>query len=386
LTRSRCLCGVTTVGAALGVVSVARAPTLAAVAEDEWNALVPPAGGFYSSHQWLRSLELANGAGPTLVATRAGRLVGALPTWDGDDSGLFSLPALAGGLPGPWDDRPLLWLGGRRVTANSPLADPDVLGSLWTRAREHAAERGMAGLVWPYLDATEARAVAPPGARVVLHAADAELMVPPGGLTDLMASARREDRRNWRRELRVFADHGGTVEWRPLTADLFASLAPLIAATRAKHGSPGGPAWVRRALDAQQRTGAADTAVVCLVQVGSRVAAAAIFYRWHDWLYGRYWGTAGDAPPFSYYVLTHYAAVDWAAERGFDRLHLSVSNWSVKVSRGARLRPQAMVVDFFRDAPTEPAVREHNAAVAAIWRSRLRSRPEALHGSWSEWE
>jgi hypothetical protein len=49
----------------------------------------------------------------------------------------------------------------------------------------------------------------------------------------------------------------------------------------------------------------------------------------------------------------------------------------------ARLRPQAKVVDLFRGAP---AVREHNAAVAATWRSRLRRRPEALHISWSEWE
>jgi hypothetical protein len=368
------------------VVAVTRVPTLASVVTDEWNALVQPAGGFYSSHQWLRSLELAHGAGPTLVATRAGRLVGALPTWDGDDSDLFSLPTLAGGLPGRWDGGSMLWLGGRRVTANTPLAEPDVFWPLWAEAREHAAERGRAGLVWPYLDATEARAVAPPGTRVVLHSADAELAVPGGGLTDLMVSARREDRRNWRRELRVFADHGGTVEWRPLTADLFASLAPLIAATRAKHGSPGGPGWVWRALVTQRLTGAAGAGVVCLVRVGSRVAAAAVFYRWHDWLYGRYWGTAGDAPPFSYYVLTHYAAVDWAAEHGLSRLHLSVSSWSVKVSRGARLRPKAMVVDLFHDAPAEPVVREHNAAVAAIWRSRLRRRPEALHISWSEWE
>jgi hypothetical protein len=367
---------VTTIGAAPVAVSVTRVPTLDSVAEDEWNALVQPAGGFYSSHQWLRSLELAHGVGPTLVATRAGRLVGALPTWDGDDSGLFSLP-------GPWSGGSLLWLGGRRVTANTPLAEPDVLGPLWTCAREHAIEQGKAGLVWPYLDATEAHAVAPPGTQVVLHSADAELAVPGGGLAELMASARRDDRRNWRRELRVFADHGGTVEWRPLTPDLVATLAPLIAATRAKHGSPDGPGWVRRALLAQQSTGAAAAAVVCLAMVGTRVLAAAVFYRWHDWLYGRYWGAAVDAPPFSYYVLTHYAAVDWAASHGFSRLHLSVSSWSAKVSRGARLRPQAMVVDLFRGAP---AVREHNAAVAATWRRRLRRRPEALHISWSEWE
>lgn len=360
-----------------------RVPVLAGAAVDQWNAL---AGGFYASHEWQRSLELAHGASPTMVATTGDQLVGALPTWAGDNSGLFSPSALAAGLPGPWHER-LLMLGGRRVTANAPIGTRAVQGLLWTKARAHAARRGLVGLVWPYLDASVAREVASAcGGFAVLHSADAELAVPEGGLAELAESARREDRRNWRRELRVFADHGGTVEWRPLTPDLFAPLATLIGTTRTRYGSPGGSARVRRELAAQQLTGATATAVVCLVLVGTRIAAAAVFYRWHDQLCGRYWGSAEDAPPFSYYVLTNYAAVDWAAERGFRVLHLSVSNWPAKVSRGARLRPQAMVVDLFGHAPAAQVVRQHNAAVAAAWRTRFRRRPEALHISWSDWE
>ena len=357
-----------------------RVPVLAGAAADQWNAL---AGGFYVSHEWQRSLELAHGASPTVVATAGDRLVGALPTWAGDGSSLFAPSALAGALPGPWHE-PLLMLGGRRVTANAPVGDP---GPLWRPARAYAAGWGMTGLVWPYLDATVAREVAEAcGGFAVLHSADAELAVPEGGLAELTESARREDSRNWRRELRVFADHGGTVEWRPLTPDLFAPLATLIGATRAKYGSPGGSALVRRELAAQQLTGATATAVVALVRSVGRIVAAAVFYRWHDRLCGRYWGCAEDAPPFSYYVLTNYAAVDWAAARGFRVLHLSVSNWPAKVSRGARLRPQAMVVDLFGPAPAAQVVRQHNAAVAAAWRTRFRRRPEALHTSWSDWE
>lgn len=352
--------------------TMTRAPLLADVEADEWE---PLAGGFYASHRWLHAQELAHGPSTTVIARGSGRLVGALPTWTGDGSALFSPPR-------PWDRR-LLWLGGRRVTANAPVG---VVGPLWSEARAYAAERGVAGLVWPYLDASVARAVAPPGASVVLHSADAELAVPAGGLKDLMDTVKREDRRTWRRELRVFAEHGGTVEWRPLTEDLFAPLATMIAATRAKYGSSGGPARVWRELAAQQVTGAAATAVVCLARVGGRITAAAVFYRWHDRLHGRYWGAAEDAPPFSYYVLTHYAPVDWAAERGFRVLHLSVSNWAAKAARGACLRPQAMVVDLFRDEPTPEVVRQHNAAVAAAWRDRFRRRPEALHISWSDWE
>lgn len=357
-----------------------RVPVLAGAAADQWNAL---AGGFYASHEWQRSLELAHGASPTMIATAGDRLVGALPTWAGDDSSLFAPSALAAGLPGPWHE-PLLMLGGRRVTANAPVG---AFGPLWMEAAAYAARQGMAGLVWPYLDASVAREVASAcGGFAVLHSADAELAVPAGGLAGLAASARREDRKNWWRELRVFADHGGTVEWCPLTPDLFAPLATLIGETRAKYGSPGGSAWVRRELAAQQLTGATATAVVCLVRVGDRIAAAAVFYRWHDRLCGRYWGSAEDAPPFSYYVLTNYAAVDWAAERGFRVLHLSVSNWPAKVSRGARLRPQAMVVGLLGQAPAAHVVRQHNAAVAAAWRTRFRRRPEALHISWSDWE
>lgn len=350
--------------------AVTRTLRLAGVPANEWDTL---AGGFYASHRWLHAQELAYSPSPTVVATEAGRLAGALPTWSGDGSGLFSLPE-------PWDRR-LLWLGGRRVTANAPVG---AVGPLWPEVRAYAEERGLAGVVWPYLDASVASMVAPEGAQVVLHSADAELTVPPGGLTELMATAK--NRRDWRRELRVFAENGGTVEWRPLTAELFAPLAILIAGTRAKYGSPGGPARVWRELAAQQETGVAATAVVSLVRTGSRITAAAVFYRWHDWLYGRYWGAAPDAPPFSYYVLTHYAAVDWAAERGFRVLHLSISNWSAKAARGATLRPQAMVVDVLRGKPPPEVVRQHNAAVAAAWRDRFRRRPEALHTSWSDWE
>jgi hypothetical protein len=355
-------------------------PVLAGAAADQWNAL---AGGFYATHEWQRSLELAHGANPTMVATAGDHLVGALPTWAGDASDLFSPAALAAGLPGPWHE-PLLMLGGRRVTANAPVGAP---APLWKAARTYATERGMTGLVWPYLDAALAREVASAcGGFAVLHSADAELAVPAGGLAELAESARREDRRNWRRELRVFADHGGTVEWCPLTPDLVTPLAALIGATRTKYGSPGGAERVRCELAAQQLTGAAAMAVVCFVRSGGRILAAAVFYRWRDRLCGRYWGCAEDAPPYSYYVLTNYAAVDWAAARGFRVLHLSVSNWPAKVSRGAGLRPQAMVVDLFGPAPAAQVVRQHNAAVAAAWRTRFRRRPEALHTSWSDWE
>jgi predicted N-acyltransferase len=379
-------------------ISVVPVSALSTIPADQWNALVQPDGGFYTSHEWLHALELAHGANPVLVAVRAGRIMGMMPTWWGDpaDSELFSLPAMAAGLPGPWD-QPLLWLGGRRVTANTPLCVAgaergDVLGHLWDTARGQAAEHGMAGVVWPYLDAASARelAEANPSARAVVHSADAVLQVPAGGLDTLAQSVRQHDRKTWRQELREFHGHGATIEWQPLqSGDVAERVAELIARNRTKYGSGGGPELMRRAFAAQLRSGAAMAAIVCFARVGTRIIAAAVFYRYHDWLYGRYWGADEDAPPFTYYILTHYAAVNWAAEHGFRFLHLSVSGWEAKVRRGARLRPLAMVIASSRGAAalvSESIVRKHNNNVVTAWRNRFPSRPEAFHASWSDWE
>ncbi|MEJ3659149.1 GNAT family N-acetyltransferase [Actinomycetes bacterium KLBMP 9759] len=221
------------------------------------------------------------------------------------------------------------------MTANSPIGPAGLVEPLWSHAREHAAERGFDGLVWPYLDAPTARATAPAGTRVLLHSADTDVTVPANGLAD-----------RWRPlDAPTVATCSGSCDCSPTTEGasngvhsrqtcstrwLRSSLRPAP-----NTGSPGGPAWVRRASAAQRRTGVTDPGVVCVVPSPRGLAAAAVFYRWRDRLYGRYWGATPDAPPFSYFVLTQYAAVDWAAAHGVRSLHLSISNWE-----GAR-RPGA---------------------------------------------
>lgn len=133
--------------------SSVRVGSVGDVPASRWQALVGPTG-FYTGHAWLRSLELAYGAGEILMALRDGRVVGAAPTWDGDraEGALFELPRLADGLPGPWDE-PFPCL------ADADLR-PRVLADLVVAARARAAELGRAGVVWPYLPAAAARELA----------------------------------------------------------------------------------------------------------------------------------------------------------------------------------------------------------------------------------
>ncbi|WP_345436388.1 GNAT family N-acetyltransferase [Actinoallomurus vinaceus] len=372
-----------------------KVATAEAVSADEWDTLIGP-DGFYSSHGWIRSLELAHGADPVIVARAGGGIAGVAPTWGGDpaDRELFSLSALAGGLAGPWA-RPFLWLGGRRATANTVPCAPGerreaVLRALLAEARAEARRRGAAGVVWPYLPGPAASELAgsASGARALLQTADTMLHVPADGMDGLADTVRHEDRNKWRRESRAFKAYGGVVEWRSLADAGPDRVAELIAGTRARYGSGGGIEWMRRVLAAQQTAGVARHAVVCLARHEGRIAAAAVFYRHHDWLYGRYWGADEDAPPFTYYVLTHYAAVNWAAAHGFRRIHLSVSAWEAKARRGARLSPLAMVVapaDGLPDLVSDADAAARNSRVAGSWRERFRSRPEALDVSWEQW-
>ncbi|UGQ11511.1 peptidogalycan biosysnthesis protein [Yinghuangia sp. ASG 101] len=363
----------------------------------DWRDLIGPTG-FYAGREWLRSLELAHGAHGILTASRDGRVLAAAPTWNrgADEGPLFELPRMAGGLPGPWDER-FLWLGGHRVTTNAiPCRSDlnvraDVLADLLRAARADATRRGRAGVVWPYLPAAAARELAATcaSARVILHSADAVLSVPAGGMPQLAASVAGRDRRGWHREQQAFERSGATVEWHPLDAYVSEQVATLGAANRTKYGADGGRASLRAALAAQRDAGVTAHAVVGVARIGARFAAVAVFYRHGGRLFGRYWGAASDAPPFAYFVLTIYEAVNWAARHGFTHLHLSVTAWEAKVARGAVLHPLAMVVApaLGRDTWFDPSTaHDHNARFAASWRARFASRPAALDPGWRDWE
>ncbi|MFI1408708.1 GNAT family N-acetyltransferase [Streptomyces sp. NPDC020707] len=344
--------------------------------EARWDTLVDD-GGFYTSHRWLRSLERVHGPQPVLSATAGRHLTGMLPTWtspEEDPSGLFSLPAMTHGLiTAP--SRQVLWLGPRRATATTitctrGAARPRVLGSLLEAARRRAADQHLTAAVWPYLsgrEALEAAACHPLAQAVLHHTADTWVSVPPDGMQEMERAVRHKTRAQWRRERALFT-RTGSAQWTALTSDVCARITPLLAATRTKYGATGGRALIHRILTAQLASGIADHAVVALARARGEdtVRAAAVFYRHGPTLYGRYWGTDGAAPPFAYFHLTLYSAVDWAARHGLRRLHLSVPATAAKTSRGARAVPLALLyLPTGQDAGIDPvAADRHNQRTA----------------------
>ncbi|MFM9452534.1 peptidogalycan biosysnthesis protein [Streptomyces europaeiscabiei] len=356
-----------------GVLTVNLHTGAAEFGERQWDALLGP-DGFYSSHRWIRSLELAHGPQPVLAAT-AGRLRGVLPTWTSSDSStLFDLSEMTQQLI---PSREVLWLGPRRATAATITCTrdtmrPRTLHALLEAARQLAARRRLAGAVWPYLTGAHAleAAACHPLAQAVLCTADTYVPVPAGGMRALEAAVRSKDRRLWRREQEQFA-RSATVEWTPLTAELCTRIAPLLAATRAKYGDAGGSTLIHRTLRAQLDTGVADQAVVALARTRHDhvVRAAAVFYRHDSTLHGRYWGTDPTAPAGAYFALTIYQAIDWAARHGMRRLHLSVSATAAKTRRGAQVTPLALVhLPADADGRIDPAsLRRHNLRTAQQW-------------------
>lgn len=195
-------------------------------------------------------------------------------------------------------------------------------------------------------------------------------------------AARSKDRRQWRRERSLFA-RSASVEWTPLTAEIATRIAPLLAATRDKYGTTGGTSLMLRTLTAQLASGVARQAAVALARTrdDDTIRAAAVFYRHGTTLYGRYWGTDGKAPPYSYFALTFYEAVDWAAHHGLRRLHLSVPATAAKRSRGAHTTPLALV--YLPAAPEARidarVLRQHNRRTAQEWN------PDADSEAWTRW-
>ncbi|MGW6602250.1 GNAT family N-acetyltransferase [Streptomyces sp. NPDC055036] len=374
-------------------VAVELRRSAAEVPARQWDALVD-LDAFYSSHRWIRSLERVHGSQPVLTAT-AGRLAevtGVLPTWtttDTDTSGLFSLPGMTQGLIGT-PSRQALWLGPRRATATTITCARGTsrtrsLRALMEAARRLAADRGLAGAVWPYLTGAHAleAAACHPLAQAVLHTADAFVRVPPDGMRGITAVATSKSRHQVRRERSSFV-RSGTIEWTTLTAGVCTRIAPLLAATRDKYGSPGGTSLMRRTLEAQRSSGVAAQAVVALARTRNDdvIRAAALFYRHGDTLYGRYWGSEATAPPFSYFNLTFYEAVDWAARHGMRSLHLSVPATAAKLRRGATTRPLALIWLPASGQDTRiglHALRRHNHRVAQEWNP-------VTHGeAWAHW-
>ncbi|MER5352197.1 GNAT family N-acetyltransferase [Kitasatospora sp. NPDC002551] len=371
-------------------------PSLADVDHAGWDRLAGP-DNFYNSSAWAHALELAHGDTALVTAASGGRLLGALPVWPGenDEPGLFHLPTL---LPDVTQARSsaYLWLGARRSTYNELVctrgeARARTLDALFGTALRLARERGLDGVVMPYLAADDARELArrQPRASVLLHDADANLAVAIGGYAEQLARMSQPDRTRRRAERRACERGGTTVLWRPLDRrEVVRQTAALVTQTRARHGGTADPAWMLRAFEAQAATGVLDRAVGCFAVREGRPVAVNVCYAHGDRLYARYFGFDYRAaePHGEYFVLCYQAPVDYAAACGFRRYRLAISAWQIKIRQGAVLSPLAVAVLPLRGRLCDPRTeRRHNARTARLWTARCAARPWALDPGWRAW-
>lgn len=358
-------------------------PSVSIVDRHAWDALVADSD-FYHCHGWLVGLDHALGPADVLTLHGPTGLCGGCALWDGErDPGLFCLEEYFHDIPGPWD-RDFLWVGARRSTRNElPCTHGPgrrrTLRALLDAAADLAARRGRAGVVVPYMPLDKALELAAvhEGARAILHAADASLDVPVGGMAAMMDRLDAHGRWRTNRELSTFAERGGRVEWRSFDAGLERVAADLIAQNRAKHGSLQGQAWMRRMLDGQRRSGVLDAAMAAVACRGDRVIALTVFYRfgklWHTRYFGSDYAVAND--DFRYFVLSYYACLDQAAAQGVGTIELSISSLKAKSLRGATVNPLAAVVlTTAAGPPARDAVARHNGSFAAEHRARFRQR------------
>src|ERR1700754_3407897 len=127
-----------------------------------------------------------------------GELLGALPTWEGelDTPGLFHLSDFFPGLAGPWQSR-FRWLGARRSVHNTVVCTSgthrvNAMTKLLTAAVADARANGLAGVIMPYLPVAAATELAAnhPDARVLWHAAEAVINIPPDGIEGYPSACR----------------------------------------------------------------------------------------------------------------------------------------------------------------------------------------------------
>ncbi|GAA1394704.1 GNAT family N-acetyltransferase [Kitasatospora putterlickiae] len=380
-----------------GTIEADVLPSFAEVDPAAWDRLVGP-DNFYNCGAWVHALELAHGDTALVTAASGGRLLGALPVWPGenDGPGLFHLPTL---LPDVTEARSsaYLWLGARRSTYNELVctrgeARARTLDTLLGTALRLARERGLDGVVMPYLAADDARELArrQPRATVLLHDADANLAVAVGGYAEQLARMSQPDRTRRRAERRACERGDTTVEWRPLDRrEAVRRTAALVTQTRARYGGTADPGWMLRSFEAQARTGVLDRAVACFAVRDGHPVAVNVCYPHGDRLYARYFGFDHRAaePHGEYFVLCYQAPVDYAAACGFRRYRLAISAWRIKIRQGAVLSPLAVVVLPRHGRLCDPGTaRRHNARTARLWATRCAARPWALAPEWGGWD
>ncbi|MEK9498104.1 hypothetical protein V2H77_16860 [Photorhabdus sp. P32] len=327
--------------------------------QHEWDALVTD-NDFFHSHSWLAALDYALGKGDVFTLYDNAGLLGGCALWDGEDQpGLFYLPDYFPGLDGPWR-QPFLWGGARRSTHNEILCVQgprrgEALSIIAEMLAQLAGSRGCYATIVPFMPLYRALEAARyyPHARVLMHSAEAAILVPAGGLDSQLQQLCSHHRVRANAELAAFSRLGNRVEWCRLDDHLLAPAIELITNNRKKYGSPQSVDWMRRMFDGQKKSSVIDAAIAAVAKRGNQILGITIFYQFGETLHARYYGSNYqiDDNDFRYFVLTYYHSLDYAAQNGTRECRLSISALRTKTLRGAKIEPLAALLLFDNTAP-----------------------------------
>ncbi|MFW5927081.1 MAG: GNAT family N-acetyltransferase, partial [Wenzhouxiangella sp.] len=301
------------------------------IAETDWNGLDPSAGPFVD-WRFLAGLERAGCVGPgtgwrslPLIESESGRPVCAAPAWLKDHShGEFVFDwvwAHAAGQAG------LAWYPKLLVAAPfSPVTGPRLLGA---DSHSGAAER----LVERLESRVEHDGLSSAGINFCTRA-DAAVLRRAGWLErhdwqfhwrnpgyrdfdDFLSRLRRKPRKNIRAERKRVNREGWSFEWKDGNALTETDLDLADRCYQSTFAAYGNMPMLNRDFFAFCARRFGDRFLVCFARHRDRMLAAAIFWRDHSRLYGRYWGSLVETRDV-HFETCYYQGIEYCIDHGLE--------------------------------------------------------------------
>jgi predicted N-acyltransferase len=350
-----------------------------------WNALLGP-DDFYQCHEWLAMLERDSTAEPRyLVASLAGRPVGALPVYQvaHEATSAYSPARFRELLQVPGD---YLLAGTRRgyrsevaVVRDLPAAvQHRVTAALVGEALAIAAATGASGIGCFYLPTPAVERLGRVGAVTACFDGGQAVIDGVGaGMEAYLARCSSKLRAKIRRELRTFAATGWHTEVTPL-ADCLSEVALLVSKVEQRHGHTTPDFLLKRLYRRQAEDLRHREAVFTCRDRRGEMVACAINYAWQDTLYSRAVGLDYDkmGSSYAYFNLLIYEAVEYASAHGLDRLQLGLAS-AAKAERGAVLSP-LWTAAVAGSGQRQPGIRLRDRGAAQRWNQAYRCYAHAL--------
>ncbi len=313
---------------------------------------------FYVSRPWLKAVELQRAGHTAYLSYRDndGVLRGVCPVYWGESSsggyydpyGRFLQRSGAEFNRENWS--PTCVIGSRAAYNCEFLIDPtaapneqrDVLALLLDAAAAHAHEVGAASLSALYLNprgAAQLREVLADDRAFYMAGANSVLDVRWSSMDDYRQGFSKDQSRNIRREMRIFAAQGYTLvggrlsDWIDVAANLFAQL-------ERRYGHDATAAAEAAELRALAACGDEHSHILA-IRDGDEVIGIVLLFVWEGIVYVRSSGFNYPATrqAFEYFNLVIYETIRFAIEHGYRRIELGMATYHAKLARGARLEP-----------------------------------------------